>query len=90
MFYVYILFSLQDRQLYIGYTNELKNRYARHIKGYVKATKHRRPLKLIYFETYLLESDAMRREKFLKGGKGRGELKVQLKDILQKLQYKNL
>jgi putative endonuclease len=90
MFYVYILLSLKDRQLYIGYTSNLKDRYIKHKNGYVKATGYRRPLKLIYYEAYLLESDAMRREKFFKGGKGRMELKIQLKDILTKLKYKNL
>ncbi len=89
MHYVYILLSKADRQLYIGYTHDLKARIKRHEQGYVRATKHRRPLKLIHYEAYLSSIDAKRREQFLKGGKGRGELKIQLKDIFNKLQYRN-
>ena len=90
MFYVYILFSEKDKQLYTGFTPNLKSRFKAHDNGFVKATKHRRPLKLIYYEAYLKELDARRREKYLKGGNGRGLLKIQLKEILQDLNYKNL
>ena len=90
MFYVYILFSELDRQMYTGFTDNLKSRLKAHISGFVKATKHRRPLRLIYYEAYVKELDAKRREKYLKGGNGRGELKIQLKEILEELKYKNL
>ncbi|MBI2626536.1 MAG: GIY-YIG nuclease family protein [Candidatus Nealsonbacteria bacterium] len=90
MHYVYVLFSLKDRQLYIGYTADLKKRVEKHKNGFVRATKHRLPIKFIYYEAYLYSSDAKRREKFLKGGNGRGELKIQLQDILKKLDYKNI
>jgi putative endonuclease len=90
MFYIYILFSEKDKQLYIGYTPDLKARIEKHIKGFVIATKFRRPVKLIYYETYLERVDAKRREIFLKGGKGHNELKIQLKEVLTKLKYKNL
>ncbi len=89
MYYVYILFSLKDYQLYIGFTPDLKSRIKAHLGGFVKATKYRRPLKLIYYEAYYEISDAKRREKYLKGGNGRGELKIQLKTILEKRNYKN-
>ncbi|RJQ24857.1 GIY-YIG nuclease family protein [Candidatus Parcubacteria bacterium] len=84
MCYVYILFSEVDKQLYTGFTDNLRSRFKAHTEGYVKATKHRRPLKLIYYDAYVSESDVKRREKYLKGGNGRGELKIQiqLKDIL--------
>jgi putative endonuclease len=90
MYYVYILFSQKDKQLYIGYTPDIKERIIKHQKGFVEATKFRRPLKLIHCESYLQMSDAKRREIFLKGGKGHNELKIQLKGILQRLGYKNL
>jgi len=90
MYYVYILFSGIDRQLYTGFTDNLRSRYKAHIGGFVRATKNRRPLRLIYYEAYSRESDARRREKYLKGGNGKVELKIQLKDILYELNYKNL
>lgn len=90
MYYVYILFSDVDKQLYTGFTDNLRSRFKAHTEGYVKATKYRRPLKLIYYEAYISEPDTRRREKYLKGGNGRRELKIQLKDIFTELNYKNL
>lgn len=90
MFYVYILFSHKDKQLYTGFSTDLKSRYKAHVSGFVHATKDRRPLELVYYEAYSDESDARRREKYLKGGNGRGQLKVQLKSNLERLKYKNL
>lgn len=90
MYYIYILFSEKDRQLYTGYTDNLKTRFNSHVNGYVKATKHRRPLKLIYYESYSNELDARRRELYLKGGNGKLTLKEQLKEIFKELKYKNL
>jgi putative endonuclease len=87
MYYVYILFSELDKQLYTGFSNDLKARYEKHKKGFVKATKNRRPLKLIYYEAYLSELDARRREIYLKGGKGKSELKTQLKEVFYDLGY---
>jgi putative endonuclease len=90
VYYAYILFSIKDKQLYTGYTPNLKNRIDKHNKGFVKATKHRRPLKLVYYEGYLNRLDAKRREIYLKGGKGKSELKIQLKEVLKQLNYKHL
>ena len=88
MYYVYILLSEKDGKLYIGSTPDLKKRIEKHNNGYVLATKHRRPLKLIYCESYLSPRDAKRREVFLKGGKGHEELKIQLQDSFRKIKYK--
>jgi len=88
MYFVYILFSLQDRKLYIGYTTNLKRRYAEHQQGKVRSTTNRSPLKLIYYEVYACKGDAETREKYLKGGNGRSQLKIQLAQIFKKLNYK--
>jgi len=90
MHYVYVLFSEEDKQLYTGSTDDLRSRLKAHSGGFVRATKYRRPLKLIYYEAYLKKSDAKRREKYLKGGNGRGELKKQLEDILIAEGYRHL
>jgi putative endonuclease len=90
MFYVYILFSEKDKLIYTGYTENLKSRYKAHINGFVKATKHRRPLKLIYYEAYINELDARRRESYLKGGNGKNTLKEQLKATYKNINYKYL
>ena len=88
MYYVYVLFSNKDRKLYIGFTPNLKNRMKAHEGGFVKATKNRRPFTLIYHESYLEESDAKQREKYLKGGNGHKDLKIQLVECFKKLKYK--
>jgi putative endonuclease len=63
---VYILRSLKDKNLYVGYTNNLKRRLEKHKYGKVKATKNRRPLELVYYEIWKSRAIARRREKYLK------------------------
>ena len=66
MFYVYILVSKKDRKLYVGYTEDLQRRMKEHNKGRSFATKPRRPFILVYYESYLTRTDAMKRENMLK------------------------
>jgi len=66
MYYVYILKSNKDDNLYIGYTNDLRRRLKEHNTSFSKATKSRLPLKLVYYEAYLSEKDAKEREFKLK------------------------
>lgn len=61
MFYIYILQSLKDKKLYIGYTNDLKRRMAEHQNGLSQSTKYRIPLELIYYEAYKNKQDAQER-----------------------------
>ncbi|MBT5808120.1 GIY-YIG nuclease family protein [Candidatus Uhrbacteria bacterium] len=88
--HVYILFSLRDRKLYVGYSTDIQRRLEEHQSGKVPANKNRFPLKLIYSESYLTATEAKRREKYLKGGNGRAQLKVQLSDTLKSCGYKCL
>ena len=66
MFYVYVLKSKIDGQLYIGSANNLKERLKLHNKGKVFATKARIPFELVYYEAYKSEHDARNRESNLK------------------------
>ena len=75
MYYVYILQSIKDGRTYIGYTNDLSERLKRHNAGSVTATKHRRPLKLLFSEDLPTEKEAKKREKYWKNGGGRRKLK---------------
>jgi putative endonuclease len=90
MYYVYVLFSKKDKKLYVGLTNKLKRRKNEHDLGLVKSTCNRRPLALIYYEVYNNKTDAEKREKYLKGGNGRSQLKIQLLYCLTRLGYKYL
>ncbi|MFA6082155.1 MAG: GIY-YIG nuclease family protein [Patescibacteria group bacterium] len=87
MYYVYILLSDKDDMLYFGSTPNLQERIAKHDAGFVKATQNRRPLKLLYYEAYSSKIDALKREKYFKGGKGHNDLKVQFENTLLKNNY---
>lgn len=82
MFYVYVLRSETDSGLYIGYSADLRRRIVQHKRGAALATSYRGPWKLVYYEAYLNQADALGREKFLKSGSGRNFLKRQLKHYL--------
>ena len=85
MYYVYILQSLKDKKLYIGFTKDIKQRLFEHNSGKNFSTKSRIPLKLIYCEIYLNQDDAKIREKFLKTGWGRKYLKKGLRNYFEKI-----
>lgn len=80
--YVYVLLSLSDGLLYIGYTSNLERRISEHQQGNSKSTSCRRPLKLVFYECYLSKTDAMRREKYFKTGPGKRVLRLMLKESL--------
>ena len=47
MFYVYVIKSKKDNQLYVGATSDLKKRLIEHNQGYVESTKERKPFDLL-------------------------------------------
>jgi len=85
MFFVYVLQSLKDRRTYVGYTYEINQRLAKHNSGQVKATRNRRPLKLLFTEVLETEKEAKKRELYWKNGAGRRKLKEYFKDSKMKL-----
>jgi putative endonuclease len=83
MFYVYILKSNKDNELYIGSTNNLKRRIEEHNNGENFSTMFRRPFTLLYYEAYKAEKDARLRESALKlRGRSRYHLMERLKNSL--------
>jgi putative endonuclease len=78
MHYVYILKG--PKQLYIGYTNNLKRRFEEHQKGFSKATRNRGPWEIIYYEACKSNIDALKREKYLKTAWGRRYINSRLKN----------
>ena len=71
MFYVYVLFSVALQKFYTGYTSNLDKRIIHHNLGLDRWSKRGIPWKLIYYETYKTKTEAIKREKYLKTGKGR-------------------
>lgn len=66
MNYTYIL-RCRDGSLYTGWTNDLDRRLAAHNAGAgAKYTRSRRPVELVYFETFPTKQEAMGREARIK------------------------
>ena len=60
MNYTYIL-QCADGTLYTGWTNDLEKRLTAHNKGTAsKYTRVRRPVSLLYYETFETKEEAMR------------------------------
>jgi putative endonuclease len=87
MFYTYVLLSQKDNKYYIGQTNDVKARFLRHQKGMVKSTKNRRPLNLLFFESFESRAEAMKHEKFLKSGAGHNYIKQKLEGTTRNTGY---
>lgn len=67
MFYLYILRNIRNR-LYIGQTNDIKQRLNDHKTNHgAKFIKDYGDFELVHTEEFKTRSDAMRREKQLKG-----------------------
>lgn len=84
--YVYLIYSPNTGNFYIGFTQDLRKRVAKHNRSLNPATKPYAPLELIYYEAHRSESDARRREKYLKTTPGRQALKRMLREQLKSWQ----
>jgi predicted GIY-YIG superfamily endonuclease len=72
MFYVYLLKSLPDpAQRYIGFTLELRNRFAAHNNGRSVHTAKYKPWKLVAYFAFDDERRAREFEHYLKSGSGK-------------------
>jgi len=67
MWYFYVLQSQKDlNYFYKGSTLDLRKRVFQHNGGKVQSTKFYRPLRLVYYEAYLIERAARLRESHVK------------------------
>ena len=76
MYYVYVLCSTHTKELYVGYTSDLRRRLKEHLEGRNRSTRRTEgSWRLIYYEAFLEKSDAFKREQRLKEhGRARQEL----------------
>lgn len=65
-YYVYILLSSKNNDIYVGNTNDLQKRVNLHNKGKIKSTKGYRTWKLLEYKQFKTRSEAVKHEKFLK------------------------
>ena len=78
MHYKYVLLSESAGRFYTGYSADLRKRLADHQRDRVRWTAAHQPVRLIYYEACLSQEDALRRERFLKSGKGKRYLRNRL------------
>ena len=73
--YVYVLQSINFDRTYVGFTKHVLKRLSQHNKGHTTSTKPYLPWKILFFEEFSSKEEALKREKFLKTGKGREFIK---------------
>jgi putative endonuclease len=78
MKYVYILESLDSQHFYIGITDDLRTRLAKHNAGEVSHTSKYGPWRLKTHIAFSDEKQAIAFEKYLKSGSGRAFAKKRL------------
>ncbi|MBI2048540.1 MAG: GIY-YIG nuclease family protein [Parcubacteria group bacterium] len=82
MFYTYVLEGNKQKDLYIGFTHDLRKRISEHNQGLTKTTKGD-TWRCIYYEACREEKDARRRERYFKTSQGRRLLKRRLQDYFR-------
>lgn len=70
MYYVYILRSINFDQTYVGFTKDLKKRFADHNAGRSGHTKKYKPWQLVAYTAFENEARARSYEEYLKTGSG--------------------
>ncbi|MFI5196084.1 MAG: GIY-YIG nuclease family protein [Chitinophagales bacterium] len=75
MFFVYVIRSNVNGHFYVGMTENVADRLARHNRGENKLTKAHRPWELFFFESYDTRGEARKREVYLKSGIGKEFIK---------------
>ncbi len=88
MYYFYVLQSLKKPDwLYKGSTSDLRKRFRQHSLGEVDSTRPYLPLRLIYYEAYLIEHAARKRESSVKrSGAAWGALMGRVKEGISPIQ----
>ncbi len=78
MWYVYILRSRMDNNLYIGSTNNIGRRLSEHNSGKVDSTKSRLPFSLEAYVAVKDKAKAVELEQYFKTGSGRALLQKRI------------
>ena len=79
--FVYTLRSLKDNKTYTGSTDNLERRLLEHQSGKCAATRHRKPLELIYSDKFDSLVKKKKKEQYFKTASGRRALREILKGI---------
>ena len=84
MYYVYVIQNVANKkETYIGYTSDLRQRLQQHNSASNRGYTRHKKWRLVYYEGYLAEADARRRERRLKqDGRARYQLLARLLESL--------
>jgi len=75
LFTTYVLRSRTTGRFYTGSSSNFDTRFEQHNQDKSASTKHRGPWDVVHREDFATLAEAVRRERYLKTGKGRDELK---------------
>ena len=81
-YYIYVLKSINNNFIYVGYTEDLRRRFKEHNSFKGPSTKKYAPFEIIHYEAYRNSKDAKRRENYLKTTKGKTTLRFMLQNHL--------
>ena len=90
MHYTYVLLGKREGGFYTGYSADLRQRLGQHHQGRVRWTASRQPVRLVYYEACVSQEDVLRRERFLKSGKGKRYLRNRLAAYLSSVRSNKL
>ena len=83
MYFTYVLYSDKLKKYYTGYTKDIDKRIVHHNIGLNKWSKRGIPWELVYSEIYSTKSEAIKRENYLKTGKGREFIKGRVAKVVK-------
>ena len=78
MFSAYVLKSINHEFYYKGHCHDLNKRLEQHNSGMTQSIRPFIPFKLVYFEEFETEKEAIIREKYFKSAAGRRFLKTKI------------
>ena len=73
VFHLYVLRSSKTGRRYVGPCENIDERFRRHNLGHSKATRHGVPWTLVHSEKFCSRTEATRKERYYKSGRGRDE-----------------
>ncbi len=82
MYHVYFAISLKNSKVYVGQTSKNPQlRIQEHNNGKSVWSGKNRPLKLVYYESYVCKEDSLKRELFYKTGVGKKIKKAIIEEL---------
>jgi len=75
VFFTYVLRSVNHDYFYKGHCQDLDKRLLQHNSGMTESIRPYIPFRIVYYEVYNTEAEAIAREKYFKSSAGRRFLK---------------